>query len=207
MLLKQSPTYIFPRPLSKSSRLWNSLRTHLRGHISVTLVIFPIEMHFWPYVLKDWNLTKSFQHHFFEVWSWITLASLLRLCVDNVWVCMCVWHGACLFFFSDTMAFIARAREMRPMLLVSIRLLLSVFLPGCSSLSLSSPLNYYVCAHSSVTLNPGLNLRSDRRHRGHACCSDRPWHLVYGRIITVIKSKSNGVFTEVLLKPPDHLLL
>lgn len=55
-----------------------------------------------------------------------------------------------------------------------------VFLPGCSSLSLSSPLNYYVCAHSSVTLNPGFNLLGDRRHRRHFCWSDTrqvstPW--------------------------------
>lgn len=47
-----------------------------------------------------------------------------------------------------------------------------LFLPGCSSLSLTSPLNYCVCAHGSVTLNPGFILLSDRRHRRHVCCCD-----------------------------------
>jgi len=127
-------------------------------------------MHFWPYVLQDWNLNKKLSAHLFEVRSWITLASLHSLCVPllimSLSVCVCVaW---CLpFLFSHTIVFIARAREMWSVLLVFIRLLYSVFLPGCSSLSVSSPLNYYVCAHSSVTLNPGFSLLSDGWHRKH----------------------------------------
>ena len=45
----------------KNTKLWSSIHTHLWGQSSVTLVIFSIEMHFCPYVLQDWNLTKSFQ--------------------------------------------------------------------------------------------------------------------------------------------------
>lgn len=124
--------------------------------------------------------------------------------VDNVSECVCVWGGVrCLpFLFSHTMVFIARAREMWPVLLVFIRLLLSVFLPGCSSSSFSSPLNYYVCAHSGVTLNPGFNLLSDRRHRSHVCRSDI-WHtltLWVGMYNYSNEIKCKGLFTYVLPK-------
>lgn len=141
---------------------------------------------------------KKLSAHLFEVRSWITLASLHRLCapllIMSERLCVC---GMVLTFpvFLIQYFFIARAREIRSVLLVFIRPMFSVFLPGCSSLSLSSPLNYYVCAHSGVTLNPGFNLLSDRWHKRHVCCSDiwRALTLRAGSIITVIKSKRKRV--------------
>lgn len=127
------------------------------------------------------------------------------MCVS---VCVCVWLAWCLpflYFSYNTFFFIARAREIRSVLLVFIRPMFSVFLPGCSSLSLSSPLNYYVCAHSGVTLNPGFNLLSDRWHKRHVCCSDiwQALTLRVGSIITVIKSrwKKKDLFTCVRWMP------
>lgn len=80
------------------------------------------------------------------------------------------------------------------------------FLPGCSSLSLSSPLNYNVCAQSGVTLNPGFNLLSDRRHRRHVCWSDirQAMTLWRGSVITVMKSKRKELFTSVLFALKDY---
>lgn len=163
-------------------------------------------MHFLALCTAGLKSYKKLSAHLFEVRSRITLASLHRLCVLlwimslSVYVCVV----RCLpFLFSHTMVFIARAREIRPVLLVFIRRVLSVFLPGCSSLSLSSPLNYYVCAHSGVTLNPGFNLLSDRWHRRHVCWSDI-WQALtlwvgkynYSNEIKIKK----GLFTYVLFK-------
>ena len=55
--------------------------------------------------------------------------------------------------------------------------------PGCSSLSLSSLFNYYVCAHSGVTLSPGFNLLSDRQQREHVCWLDNGQALAHGVVV------------------------
>lgn len=173
--MKQGSTYVFPRSLSEEHQTLK-----FTSHSSVgSKLCHTCDFLHWNAFLAlcttGLKSNKKLSAHLFEVESWITLASLHRSCV-LLWImseCVCVSVVRCLpFLFSHTMVFIARAREMRPVLLVFIRLLLSVFLPGCSSLSLSSPLNYYVCAHSGVTLNPDFNLLSDRWHRRHVCWSD-----------------------------------
>lgn len=194
----QGSTYIFPRQLSEEHQTLK-----FTSHSSVgSKLCHTCDFLHWNAFLAlctaGLKSNKKLSAHLFEVGSWITLASLHRLCVLlwimslSVYVCV-VW---CLpFLFSHTMVFIARAREMRPVLLVFIRLLLSVFLPGCSSLSLSSPLNYYVCAHSGVTLNPGFNLLSDGRHRRHVCWCDiwQALTLTFGKYNYSNKIKKNRV--------------
>lgn len=127
---------------------------------------------------------KKLSAHLFEVGSRITLASLHCSCVllwimsQSVCVCVCmgmggcVCYGACPSFSLIQWSLLPGPEKCDQCSWFFIRLALSVFLPGCSSLSLSSPLNYYVCAHSGVTLNPGFNLLSDVRHRRHVCRCD-----------------------------------
>lgn len=186
--MKQGSNYVFLRPQSEKDQ---TLRFTSQSSVGSELC-HTCDFLYWNAFLAlctaGLKSNKKLSVHLFEVASWITLASLHRLCVllwiMSLSVCVCVVQ--CLtFLFSHTMVFIARAREMRPVLLVFIRLLLNVFLPGCSSLSLSSPLNYYVCAQSGVTLNPGFNLLSDRRHRRHVCWSDI-W-----RAMTLLDGKCN----------------
>lgn len=168
-------TYLFPRPLSEEHQTLKFTSHSSVGSKLCHTCDFLNWNAFLALCTAGLKSNKKLSAHLFEVGSWITLASLHRLCVllwiMSLSVCVHVC-GTMPFLFSHTMVLIARAREMWPVLLVFIRLLLSVFLPGCSSLSLSSPLNYYVCAHSGVTLNPGFNLLSDRRHRKHVCWSD-----------------------------------
>lgn len=128
-----------------------------------------------PYVLQDWNLTEKLSVHLFEVVGWITPASLHRPCVLSwmMW-CVCVRGPLSAFpFFSYNGLYCQGQRKASsapgfhhtPSQCV-------FFVPGCSSLSLSSPLNYCVCAQSGVTLNPGFNLLTDRRRREHVCHLD-----------------------------------
>lgn len=133
------------------------------GHSSVTPVNFFIEMHFEPYVLQNWNLTKSFQSISLKWW-----AELLRLRCTG-----CVYYCGLSIFLIQWVFFLVWAAELRPTLPGFHQACSTMlFLPGCSSLSLTSPLNYCVCAHGSVTLNPGFILLSDRRHRRHVCHRD-----------------------------------
>lgn len=143
---------------------------------------------------------KKLSAHVFEVGSWITLdSSLHRLCVllwKNIFETLSVCGVVFIFaFFLYNSGYCLGQRYV-----ISApgfhQALFSVFLAGHSSLSVSSPLNYYVCAHSSVTLNSGFNLLSDRWHRRHVCWSDiwRPLILRLGRIITVIKSNKKCIY-------------
>lgn len=203
--MKQGSTCVFLRPLSGEHQTLK-----FTSHSSVgSKLCHTCDFLHWNAFLAlctaGLKSNKKLSAHLFEVGSWITLASLHRLCVllwiMSLSVCVCVarWLP---FLLSHTMVFIARAKEMRPVLLVFIRLLLSVFLPGCSSLSLSSPLNYYVCAHSGVTLNPGFNLFTDRRHRRHVCWSDiwQALTLWVQKCNYSNEIKRKGLFTYVLLK-------
>lgn len=122
-----------PRPQSKKeqtfyisllSRQWGSKPCHTCDFLYWNAFLG-------PYVLQDWNLTKSFQSI-----SLKSSAELLRLhCIGRVYrrgwcgpACVCVCVVQCLpFLFSHTMVFIARAREKRVVLLVFIRRLLNVF--------------------------------------------------------------------------------
>lgn len=124
-------------------------------------------MHFGPYVLQNWNLTKSFQSISLKWW-----AELLRLrCTGCVYYCgLSIFLIQWFFFFFFPLGPGRRNTADAPAFHQACSTML--FLPGCSSLSLTSPLNYCVCAHGSVTLNPGFILLSDRRHRRHVCHRD-----------------------------------
>lgn len=180
LTLRQPGLHLHILPVKMNTELSNSFRTQS----TVTPVVFSIEMHFWALWTAGLKSNKKLSVHLFEAGGSITLASLVIgswVVWTAYWCCLraraCVFVCACVarcppFLFSHTMVFIAGAIEMRPMPLVFIRRLFSIFLPGCSSLSLSSPLNYYVCAHCSVTLNRGFNMLSDGQQRGHVCWSD-----------------------------------
>lgn len=107
--------------------------------------------------------------------------------VDNVseCVCVCVCYSAWLSFFSYNGLYCQGQRNATSPPGFHQATAQCFFLPGCSSLSLSSPLNYCVCAQSGVTLNPSFNLLSDRRHRRHVFCSDI-W-----RAMTLLDGKCN----------------
>lgn len=159
-----SQLYIL-RPCSAKTQPWNSPLSHLGGGGGSQLCHtceFLYWNAFWALCAAELKSNKKLSVHLFEVASWITQASLHRLCV-------LLWA---LGSSNTIVIFLVLAAEMRLMLLVSIRPCTMLFLPGCSSLSLTSPLNYCVCAHGSVTLNPGFILLSDRRHRRHVCRCD-----------------------------------
>lgn len=176
----QGSTYVFPGPLSERQTLKFTSHSSVGSKLCHTCDFLHWNA-FLALCTAGLKSNKKLSVHLFEVGNRITLALLHRLCA-LLWImsaCVYVCVVCCLpFLFSPRTMVLTR--EMWPELLVFIRLLLSVFLPGCSSLSLSSPLNYYVCAHSGVTLNPGFNLLSDGWHRRHVCWCDiwqalTPW--------------------------------
>lgn len=133
---------------------------------------------FWVLCAAELKSNKKCSVHLIEVANWMTLTSLHRLCV-LLWAFFLLIQWYLFPGFrnvSDAPGFHQACSSM-------------LFLPGCSSLILTSPLNYCVCAHGSVTLNPGFILLSGRRHRRHVCCSDiwQAMTLSALSVITVMK--------------------
>lgn len=102
------PAVYFKATVRKSPNFEIYLSVIWGGHSSVTPVIFSIEMHFGPYVLQNWNLTKSVQSISLK-WR----AELLWLHCTG-----CVYYCGLSFFLYNSIFFLAA--EMWPMLLVFI---------------------------------------------------------------------------------------
>lgn len=90
------PAVYFKATVRKSPNFEIHLSVIWGGHSSVTPVIFSIEMHFGPYVLQNWNLTKSVQSISLK-WR----AELLWLhCTGCVYYC-----GLSFFLYNSTFFF------------------------------------------------------------------------------------------------------
>lgn len=100
---------MFKATVRKSPNFGIHLSVIWGGHSSVTPVIFSIEMHFGPYVLQNWNLTKSVQSISLK-WR----AELLWLHCTG-----CVSYCGLSSFSYNSIFFLAA--EMWPLLLVFIR--------------------------------------------------------------------------------------